>query len=393
MADTTARNFSMSYGELIGICSGVYGFMQRDASEFLLYGVSATTISDFNDVLQDFIDLPQDQELEALEINKTFVKNERANELRIMLRPFATRAKLVFGDNDGIYNMFHKKDLSRLNDQDLYLFAKVVHDSSEEYLTELTPVGMTQDMIDDLGALILSFYNAMFAQGQAIANRDNAAKERVEKANELYALLTRYCEIGKSIWYETNEAKYNDYIIYSGTSPGSLTAPQNFMFDPINYDFSWSAVENATSYILQSSTDGTNWTEYWAGHETTCAYEESPTTIMYFRVLAHNSSGNGPASNTLQYDFAPVLIAPGNFAYDPDTYYFTWNDVPNMQYYEFQYRPVTNPNWYSLNAGVATSFLHADPPGNHLARVRAVSGTTFGPWSVELNYSPNSGGN
>ena len=57
----------------------------------------------------------------------------------------------------------------------------------------------------------------MFAQGQAIANRDNAAKERVEKANELYALLTRYCEIGKSIWYETNEAKYNDYIIYTNT--------------------------------------------------------------------------------------------------------------------------------------------------------------------------------
>ena len=146
-------------------------------------------------------------------------------------------------------------------------------------------------------------------------------------------------------------------------------------------------IENATSYILQQSTDGTNWTEYWSGAETTCAYEESPVVMMYFRVLAHNAGGNSAPSTVIQYDFAPVLVAPSNFNYNAGTYYFSWNAVPNAEYYEFQYRAQTNPTWNSLNAGSATSFYHADPPGDYLARVRAVSGSTMGPWSIELEYT------
>ena len=212
-------------------------------------------------------------------------------------------------------------------------------------------------------------------------------ENRTEAFNKVWDEMVKISNASKMI-FKDSPARIEVFLLYpEGPGPGSLTAPQNFMFDPVNYDFSWSAVENATSYILQSSTDGTNWTEYWAGHETTCAYEESPTTIMYFRVLAHNAGGNSAPSTVIQYDFAPVLVAPTNFNYDYNTYYFTWNAVPNAEYYEFQYRAQTNPTWNSLNAGSATGFYHADPPGDYLARVRAVSGTTMGPWSVEEEYS------
>ncbi len=89
----------------------------------------------------------------------------------------------------------------------------------------------------------------------------------------------------------------------------------------------------------------------------------------------------------------PTLPAPSYISYNSDTYYFTWGAVPNAESYEFQYREESNPTWLSLNAGIATNFLHADPPGDYIARVRGIAGTTMGEWSSELSYSPGSGGN
>ena len=311
MADTTIRNFSMSYGELIGICSSVYGFMQRDDAEFLLYGVTPVLITNFNDTLQDFIDLPQDQELEAIEINKTYVKNELANELRIVLRSYNTRAKLVFNENAGIYNLFYKKDMNKLNDRDLHLFAEMVKDSAVTYITELSAVGLTPAMNTALATLITNFYNAMFDQKQATANRDNAVKERIEKANELYALLTRYCEIGKTIWYETNEAKYNDYLIYTGSSPGSLDKPKGISFNIANMKVSWDTLENATSYIASISTDGgASYQEVYSGSDTFFVYQPTYFGTVSVLIKGHNSGGNGPASDPYTFTYFDVLPSP-----------------------------------------------------------------------------------
>ncbi len=111
MADSSIRKFSMSYGELIGICSNVYGYMQRDAAEFLLYGITATNISDFNAKIEAFYNYPQDQEYEAGVKRTTRIKNELANALRIELRAYNTRAKLIYDADSGTYNLFYKKDM------------------------------------------------------------------------------------------------------------------------------------------------------------------------------------------------------------------------------------------------------------------------------------------
>ena len=103
--------------------------------------------------------------------------------------------------------------------------------------------------------------------------------------------------------------------------------------------------------------------------------------------MVNPQSGGGGGTPT------PTLPAPSYISYNSDTYYFTWGAVPNAESYEFQYREESNPTWLSLNAGIATNFLHADPPGDYIARVRAISGTTMGEWSSELSYSPGSGSN
>ena len=362
MADTSVRKFAMTYGELIGICSSVYGFMQRDTAEFLLYGVTALIISDFNDALEEFIGLPQDQELEADEKNATLAKNDLANELRIVLRTYNTRAKLVFKENTGTYGRFYKKDLARLNDRDLYLFAELVKESAEEYLTQLATAGLTQDMIDDLATLNTNFYNAMFQQSQAIANRDNAANLRVKKANELYDLLVKYCDVGKTIWYETNEAKYNDYVIYE-KSPGGLTAPTNLKFSLGTMNLTWDSVTNATSYQLEAD-NGAGYVEIYAGEDTIFAYTPADGKTLY-RVRARNANGFGEFSTVLEQYYYSTLPRPDDLTVEElGGYQFKlyWPAVPTATRYHI-YQSVVEvgmpENIYSLLATVeALEFVH-----------------------------------
>ena len=55
-----------------------------------------------------------------------------------------------------------------------------------------------------------------------------ATEKRVEELNALYALVIKYAGIGQDIFYEENEAKYNDYVIYdtpSGLPPENPDGP------------------------------------------------------------------------------------------------------------------------------------------------------------------------
>ncbi|MBD8081302.1 hypothetical protein [Chryseobacterium caseinilyticum] len=56
---------------------------------------------------------------------------------------------------------------------------------------------------------------AIDAQAKSVSDRDLATEDRIEALNRLYRLVTKYAGIGQDVFYETDEAKYNDYIIYN----------------------------------------------------------------------------------------------------------------------------------------------------------------------------------
>ena len=315
MADAVNRDFAMSFADLIGICNNIHNCILRDAAEFLTYAVNPAAITAFEAKINAFQALPTDTELASDMINATQSKNTIANDLRIMLRTFTTRAKLAFGENTGTYNRFYIKDISHLNDNDLLVFSQMVSRAAVELHTELALVGLTQAMIDDLDDKNLAFEDAIEAQGIAINDRDDASNDRIKKANELYGLLTRYCEIGKTIWYETNEARYNDYLIYTGSSPGSLEAPTGISFTLANMKVRWLPVVNATSYAAEISNDnGINYTEIYAGSENEFIFDGSYENNLKLRVRARNSGGFSGYSETYSFAYYSILPAPEGLA-------------------------------------------------------------------------------
>lgn len=391
--------FSKSYDDVLSQAYLFHSGLVRDLASFTAFSplFNVDYASDFLDLIVDAGEIPTNEEDLNNQVILSSEVEGKMEESRVLYRKLNSYVHVKWGNNDPTLRAFGSNlyDKARQSPQKMVNLLELANRAAEsaKYKTDLIAVGFTQLDIDRLLSLSEELNDVYNDQQEFIQLSADRTEQRVIAFNKVWDVMVQINYASKQVFVDS-PALIEYYLLYpeSGTI-GKLTAPQNFMFDPVNYDFSWSAVDNATSYELQQSTDGTNWTEYWTGSETTCSYEESPVTMMYYRVRGRNSSGYGPVSDTIAYDFAPPLVAPSNFEYDPNSYYFSWNAVPNAQYYEFQYKEVSHATWSSLNAGDATRFLHADPPGNYLARVRAVSGTTMGPFSVEISYSPGGGGN
>ena len=143
----------------------------------------------------------------------------------------------------------------------------------------------------------------MNAVNSKVELRDEKTQERVTKANALYANLRKYCDIGKLIWEDVDEAKYKDYVIYH-SSQGSLPKPQNLtaginIGDLQLVDLAWDAVVGATSYKIYisvvdkdtASGEFTEIEEVFGVESATSSYDSQKRN--YWKVRAF---GNGQSS-------------------------------------------------------------------------------------------------
>ena len=214
MGDEVSRDFKMSYADLFEVCDKIHSCITRDAEKMGVYGVSQLTIDAFKTKINEFLKFPTDAIMTSDMMIATQNRNELAKNLRIMARTFGVRAKIAFADDKNKYEKFILNDLSRASDDDLLVFCEIIALEAENYLADLSPIGLTQEMIDDFVDKTNEFRLAMIAQVDAVNLRNDSAILRMKKANELYRLLINYSNFGKNIWYEVNEALYNDYIIY-----------------------------------------------------------------------------------------------------------------------------------------------------------------------------------
>jgi hypothetical protein len=328
-----------------------------------------------------------DIEYEGDVMVKTEAKDVLAEQVREQIRFMSVRAESCFGQNSVNYDLFRFNDINQLSDPELLTALQRITRTSNQYIAVLGAYGVTLALITELEDLATDFSAAMIAQEQSIDARRIATNERTTSANEIYTLVSNYSNYGKKFYVKTNPAKYNDYIIYTSTTPGTLTAPANFAFNYGSLNFTWDAVENATSYEFQSSSDGASYTQYWTGSELDCTLSELPTTLMYFRVRARNANGYGPFSVVINYDFNTPLIAPSNITLIPHLSEFRWTEVPTATRYEFQWKHTDQEEWTPIDVGLVTDYIHLDPAGDYLCRVRAVRNSDFGPFSPELAYS------
>ena len=381
------RNYKLTDAELCMFTSNLCNTMTRDLADLTDFGITAPKIAALKALGDAFEVLPSDEVLLAYVIAATEAKTAKAESVKETIRNMVTRCQIKWGADSWQEKSLAVKGMNNFTDDSLLVCARRVHSQMTTFLLDLADTGLTQVMLDDMADLNDELEVAKNTQYTKTSERDKETEVRINKGNEIYALVATYCEIGKRVYAKSDPAKYNDYVIYASTSPGTLTAPTNFVFEPIIYDLTWDAVENATSYEIQSSTDGTNYTEYWTGPGTDCTLEAIPSVLTYYRVRARNAGGYGAFSAVVQYNFAAPVQAPINLAYNIETSNFSWEPVPAATRYEINYRHTDQVTWTVLDAGQGTTFYQPFPFGNYLAKVRAYRNLVAGAFSEELEYT------
>lgn len=251
------RNYKMSDSDLCMFTSNLITLMTRDSTEFAARGVDGADITALETLGNAFEIFPPDEYYLSAISGASETKVNTRTTCTLDIQKISGYFEQKWGEKNYRYKQLRIKGLQTMSDNNFLVSCRNVAAVADEYLLDLTDEGLTQTDIDTLTADAQTFEDNLNAIASARALRDEKANERTQKGNELYSYVAKYCKIGKLIWENVDEAKYNDYIIYPTVHSG-LTKPQNVAAEyvdgtpPVNH-VSWDAVPNATSYILYVS--------------------------------------------------------------------------------------------------------------------------------------------
>lgn len=282
------RNFSMSYPALMQLGDKAVSLINRDAAELAIYGIDGTVLFFINTKTQELKDFPTDDEFLGAVTDATEIKDALADQVKVAVRSIMVRAKNGFGEGSGKYNRFGTLGMNNLSDIELLQCGKRVVRMATLFLPLLAAKGLTQQMINDLATSTAQFDNAIDAQDDAVRLRDSNTAERAELGNLLYNKIVEVFEDGKDYWFTRNEAKYNDYVLYTGggsppVSTTNIVAVTNqTSLSPITVD-----------YISRTAQAGEQLNNDWGDGN------ESPVTMQSGVYTSVSHSYNMPDTYTL----------------------------------------------------------------------------------------------
>ena len=161
---------------------------------------------------------PTDDYVSEEFFSATINKNNLLQELKIIVRNMSLRVKLRFGKNSPKYQNLGISFLGKISDEEFIAKVRMIYAFLDEHKSELAEVGMTQLMLDNMADKIKELFDAKIFQIDKSIIRVEKTIERIVKGNEIFKLVSGYCEIGKKVWDGLNPAKYNNYLIYKGSS-------------------------------------------------------------------------------------------------------------------------------------------------------------------------------
>ena len=203
----------MSDASLIQLCDRINNAAKRDATQMDTFGINESFLSDFYSGRNLFANMQTDEELSGYMMIATQSKNQKANDLRILIRQHRVRVTNLYGEGSAQDKMLGIETLSRLSDEDLARTGKRVHRVLSGFVAELAGQGVTQAMLTDFLNLVNAFDTSIDGQDSAVRNRDIAVDERVKAGNELYQNCIKIANAGKAIFESTGLSQYKDYVI------------------------------------------------------------------------------------------------------------------------------------------------------------------------------------
>jgi len=220
------KNYNLTYAALKQKADDIVNSIRRDNAEFATRMVTPETVTGFEGKIQDFDDVPTDKELLADISIATEAKDQGRAGMLTKIRTIRTMAGNKYGERDAKYGKYGFENLTTQSDEKLCRMAKRVSRTANANIAELATEGLTEAFLTELDAIVKKFDDDIDNKVTAEKNRDIITQERIAKGNLVYKELVRLTNTGKDLWAATDEAKYNDYVIYdtpSGNKPPANT--------------------------------------------------------------------------------------------------------------------------------------------------------------------------
>ena len=219
------RSYPFADGDLKQKADGLANTLTRDLTDLAVRKITDDNIKNLRTLINSFDEHSTDAELLGLVEEATMKKNATRKEAEIAIRSIRNMADIAYSGK-GKYSNFGFEDLTKVSDADFYRLAKRVVRMATKYLSDLEPQGLTDVQIKALQTLTINFDNAIDDIEDAIETRDVETQERINKGNSLWAEMSKLASVGKAIYEDTNEAKFNDYVLTpSAVSDGKTDTP------------------------------------------------------------------------------------------------------------------------------------------------------------------------
>jgi len=295
--DKAVKCFKMSIAELTLSTNELINIISKNLSAFERFGVTQSKI----DELQQLNDEVKSQTQDKYFVGEVGAAVEARNIVRErieqQLRYISLIAKSVFRRKAASANALSCKGISRLSDYELLLNAGFVYNEAFIKLEALAGEGLTADFLNELQSNLSEFEIAIHLVETKKDERSLAAEERINKANELYELVVKYAAYGRFLFSRESAAIYSVFVI-NHKYRAFPKQPENLRFSEELSEMYWDDVKDASSYTVESSIDGENFSTFYKGKASSSKIHPV-VRQKYFRVKARNSRGYGKMSEVL----------------------------------------------------------------------------------------------
>jgi hypothetical protein len=216
------RNYNMTDGDLCMFASNLVRSMTYDLTELSQFGVTTEKIAAFKALCDDFKTFFKDNYYLGIIEAETQKKNIKMKEVFNTIKYMAARVKLKFGENSVEYRSLNVLKKYYFKENELICKARSMVEVLTNLLPQLTDVGLTQNMLDNFSNLNTELENARNIWLSKLFLRNKMTIERINKGNELYNWIVKYCAIGKVAFSDKDPTSYKCYLIYKSKSAKSI---------------------------------------------------------------------------------------------------------------------------------------------------------------------------
>lgn len=259
------RIYSISDGTLAELADEIIAYAERDLADMTTYGYDQPRLDAIKVKISDFKIFDSDEIFTGLMMEATQIKNDALFAMTNLAEGVVQRASVEYDNDAAKLKSFGWAGYAAKTDADKMVAVRTVHKQGTNMLAELASQGLTIAILNTLAAAITTTDNAITNKNIAVSNRDIGVSARITLGNDVYKETVNVANTGKNLYEDTDESKYNDYVIYnnrpntqtvSGTVPPASVHSPSVVIGNIADEFQITVTSGTlTAYFSDDPTD------------------------------------------------------------------------------------------------------------------------------------------